>query len=189
MSTHADSAPSGALPPPEFSRLVHVDTMAGNHLIREIDAGPAERQALAARFGLVAIGSLSATIRLRRLDGGRMVRVAGSLTAEVVQTCVVTLDPVPAHVAEDFTALFVPAESMPDPEAEMILDPRSLEDDLPEPMTAGTIDIGELTAQHLSLALDPYPRRPDAAFEGWDDDATPAAVSPFTALAALKRRQ
>ena len=178
-------------PPPEFSRVVLVDATTGNQLTREIEADPAECRALAARFGLVSIGRLKATVRLRRLDGGRMVRVAGSLSAEVVQTCVVTLDPVPASVGEDFTALFVPAEQMPAEDDEVVFDARSLEDDLPEPMTGGAIDIGELTAQHLSLALDPYPRRPDAEFTGYDDDqdetGEPAAVTPFSALARLKR--
>ena len=186
----APSAP--AVPPPEFSRPVPVDLMAGPQLTREIAAGPDECRALAARFGLVAIDHLKATVRLRRLDGGRMVRVTGSLTAAVVQTCVVSLDPVPASVAEDFSALFVPAEHMPDPEAELVFDAQSLDDDLPEPMTAGIIDIGELTAQHLSLALDPYPRHPDAAFPGYDDDLddteAPAAKTPFEALARLKRQ-
>lgn len=179
-------------PPPEFSRPIPVDTMPRDDITREIEASPAECQALAARFGLQAIGRLAATVRISRVGDGRMARVRGELAAEVVQTCVVTLDPVPASVAEHFTALFVPEALMP-AEDEIVLDPARLDEDLPEPMTNGVIDIGELTAQHLSLALDPYPRRPGAEFPGLDDDlgedGEPAPTSPFRALAELKRRQ
>ena len=167
--------------------------MTGDHLTREIEAGAAECRALAARFDLQAIGSLRASVRVSRLKGGRMVRVEGRLAADVVQTCVVTLDPVPASVSETFTALFVPEDQMPESGDEIVLDPSSLDEDLPEPMVDGVIDIGELTAQHLSLALDPYPRRPGAEFPGIDDDlgedGEPTPASPFRALAELKRRR
>ena len=36
------------------------------------------------------------------------------------------------------------------------------EEDPPEPIRAGRMELGELVAQHLSLALDPYPRKPGA---------------------------
>ncbi len=174
---------------PEFSRSVAVETMAGGESVREISASPAECRALAARLGLAAIDGLRATIRLRRVDGGAMVRVRGRIEADVVQTCVVSLEPVPAHVEEDFGALFAPEDEMPDENGDLLLDPLMLDEDLPEPMTGGVIDIGELAAQHLSLALDPYPRRSDAAFAGHDDDAIhpESAANPFKALAALKR--
>ena len=53
--------------------------------------------------------------------------------------------------------------------------------------TAASIDIGEAAAETLALALDPYPRAPDAG------EALKAAgvkgeeeAGPFAALAALK---
>ena len=60
-------------------------------------------------------------------------------------------------------------------------------DDAPEPLVGGMIDLGEVATEFLSLGLDPYPRKADAAF------ATPAAEDdtphPFAALAALKKGQ
>jgi hypothetical protein len=178
---------------PEFSRVVPEEAVAGGEVVRQIEAGPGECRALAARFGLVAVDHLDAVVRLRRLDGGRMVRVRGRLSADVVQTCVVTLEPVPARVVEEFGALFAPPAMIPvagpDDSGDLVLDPFALDEDAPEAMTGAGIDIGELTAQHLSLALDPYPRRPGATFTGFDDGAADAeaVTNPFKALALLKR--
>ena len=49
---------------------------------------------------------------------------------------------------------------------------------------------GELTTQHLSLALDPYPRCPGIDFEDHieeEDEAPVERPNPFLALAKLKR--
>ncbi len=189
------------LPAPEFSRPVAVESLHGDHVTREIAASEAECRALAVRFRLESVGRLSASVHLTRLRGHEsgMVRVRGTLAAEVVQTCVVTLEPVPVTVSDTFGALFAP--DIPESEAEVTLDPFALDEDSPEPLIDGVIDIGELTAQHLSLALDPYPRAPGVAFSGFDDDGAldsdgaaetqadaPPVSSPFGALLALKRR-
>jgi uncharacterized metal-binding protein YceD (DUF177 family) len=178
---------------PEFSRLVSAAAMSGPHMVREIEASAAECQALAERLRLAAIERLKATVRLRRMEGGRLVRVHGRLVADVIQSCVVTLEPVPAHVEEPFGALFSSDPALLAESAEVVLDPMAEDDNCPEPMVGGSIDIGELTAQHLSLALDPYPRREGANFGeqefGGDQDADAGAVvtpNPFGVLKALK---
>ena len=193
------SAAAEAAPPPEFSRPLRADVLAGDHTVREIEASPAECRALAARFRIEAVANFRATVRLTRLRGTKagMVQVKGTLSADVVQSCIVTLEPVPAHLEESFAALFAP--EAPEADDDMIFDPFAEDDDFPEAMDHGIIDIGELAAQHLSLALDPYPRAPGAEFAGVDDDGPgdegreaaveeAAPINPFGALAALKRR-
>ncbi|ASG21886.1 YceD family protein [Nitrospirillum viridazoti] len=159
---------------PEFSRPVIADKVSARESVEKITATPAERAALAKRLDLVTLDSLTALVRLRRIRGGQMVRVTGELEAEVVQSCVVTLEPLPAHVRDTFQALFAPAHLVPKDEDE--LDNLGLDDeaDPPEPIENGRIDIGELVAQHLSLALDPYPRKADAErfvhVEDWEGE-------------------
>ena len=56
-----------------------------------------------------------------------------------------------------------------------------------EPLTGDVLDIGELVAEELSLALDPYPRLPDA--EPGRPESSGRDVpreSPFDVLAKLK---
>ena len=57
--------------------------------------------------------------------------------------------------------------------------------DPPEPFVNGVIDLGRLATDALFLAIDPYPRRPDAVFEPLAEVKDPAA-HPFAALKTLQ---
>lgn len=180
-------------PAPEFSRIVSAERVQRDDVVQEIAATPAECRALAERLELEAIERLEATVRLHRVRG-EMIRVTGELSAAVVQTCVVTLDPVHNTVSERFEALFAPESLVPDygDEIEIDLDAMTLDEDVPEAMDRGRIDIGELTAQHLSLALDPYPRVPGVelpaiATEDEEEEEPEAPANPFAVLERLKR--
>ena len=138
-----------------------------------IAATPAERDALARRLGLLELASFAAEVTVVPAPGGEL-RARGSLRAEVVQECVVTLDPVPSVVAAALDWRILP----PGEEASDLLDdgPDEIESE-PD----GTVDLGEALAQELSLALDPYPRAPGAELP---EAARDAAENPFAALRA-----
>lgn len=172
---------------PEFSRPFQIEALDDGDLVETIAATPEERAALAERFSLEALDRLEATLTIGRRHDGRIIRVQGTLEADVVQTCVVTLEPVPARVEESFSVDFAPAAEGAEAEEEVVLDPENLEE--PEPLEGGVIDLGELAAQHLFLALDPYPRAPGVEFS-FPDEAVgeDRAERPFAALARLRSR-
>lgn len=144
----------------EFSHWVKPDELPAAGLTLELEATASEREALAERFDLVGLHSLTAQFRVRALAAGPVVRVEGRIEAQVVQRCVVTLEDVPATVAEEIAAEFGPEEGARNVEL-------SLEDADPiEPFEAEGIDLGELAAQHLALALDPYPHAAEAPGRG-----------------------
>jgi len=169
---------------PEFSRPVPLDEIRGKTIRRSIEATEAERQRLADRFGLSVIDALTATLSLEALDKGRLVVAKGAFDADVTQTCVVTLEPLPRNLSESFE-IRLAVEPNSDETAIAIVDP-TLEDE-PEPLESDSVDLGELVAQHLSLALDPYPRA-DGAELDTEVQATgnPASDGPFAELAQLK---
>jgi uncharacterized metal-binding protein YceD (DUF177 family) len=168
----------------EFSRFVEADSVGTHRMERRISANPEERAALARRFGLIGIDRLEATFSLKRAGGG-VIHIEGEVEAEVVQACVVTLAPVPAKVAETLAADFADADDRRRP-VETDLDFEA--DDPPEPIRNGHIDLGELAAEHLALALDPYPRAPGAAIpaefspEPDAEEAPDRSVNPFSIL-------
>ncbi|MGE0744341.1 MAG: DUF177 domain-containing protein [Rhodospirillales bacterium] len=168
--------------PPELSRPIAIDGLRPGDTDMSVVAGADERAALARRFGLVAIDRLEATLRLTRMPRTGRFRLQGELLADVVQTCVVTLEPVPAHIEAPFEVVYERA-SVPGDAAEVVI----ASEDEPEPLFSDTLDVGEVLAEELALALDPYPRAPGAEAE-WRGDASPAPVSPFDALAVLKRK-
>jgi len=171
----------------EFSRPLALDRVSATQHREEIAPTAKELAALAQRFGLVSLDRLSASFALKRVRKD-LVRAKGRVTAELVQACVVTLDPIPARIDEKFEVDFL--EGVQPPVADLELDAEAA--DAPEPAPSGWIDLGELAAEQLGLAIDPYPRKPGAAIpDEWRGGpaAEPAAVerpNPFAALEKLK---
>lgn len=139
---------------PEFSHRVPVDKLSPRAQPLALTAGAEARAALAARFDLISIDRLEATLELVRR--GRGAEVTGRLEADVVQRCVVSGEPVPAHVRELLALRFEPPTEA---EGDIELEAEAL-DTLP--VEDGAIDVGEAVAQSLLLALDPYPRADEA---------------------------
>lgn len=169
--------------PVEFSRPTAVERLPneGRHL--RVEADTAECAALAVRFDLEGLEFLRAELHAKPFAHGELVRLTGRLEARVTQTCGVTLVPVVSDVGGDFemTFTFTPKE----PEGlEIELDAEG--EDPAEPIVDGHIDIGEVVAEQLALLIDPFPRAPGAEFQPPVDENA-AALSPFAALAALKK--
>jgi uncharacterized metal-binding protein YceD (DUF177 family) len=161
---------------PEFSRPVAVDQVGERGRTVDIAANPEERAGLARRFGLVRLDRLEATGRLSR--SSVFYRLELDWVADVVQSCVVTLEPVAEHLSDHLDERY----GLTEQDAELDLDPEA---DAPEPIEAGIIDVGEAVAQALSLSLDPYPRKPGATLEVPGSEE--GGQGPFAALAKLKR--
>jgi hypothetical protein len=176
----------GSQPTPEFSRIVDVSSIGERTLMRDIAATPAERAALAARFGLHSLAQLSAAVTVRR-RGARLIELAGEFQAELEQVCVVTLDPVPVSLSRRFRQAYSP--DLPQDGAGEVIVAGGEEEDDPEPLVGVQIDLGEAVAQQLAVALDPYPRRADATLPAACAPASepPAQGSAFAALAALRK--
>lgn len=167
--------------PPEFSRPQRLDTIGAGESRVAVEADPAERAALARRFGLIAIDKLTADFTIRRDAAGIIAR--GRLSGAVVQPCSVTGDPVPAKIEEDFAIRFVPEGEGGGDEVEL-----SEEDCDTVFYTGGAIDLGEAAAETLALALDPFPRSPGAAAALREAGVlSEEEAGPFAALAKLKQ--
>ena len=165
---------------------VAVEAIPETGLSQEVDAGPAERDAMRHLAGLRDLASARVQFELTHAGRGR-VRAVGRVTAKVGQTCVVTLEPIENDIDEPIDVLFVPEEEVEavtrvlDKEAEGTGEMA----DAPEPIIGGVIDMGKLAADALFLAIDPYPRKADARFEP-PAVAEGASDHPFAGLEALK---
>jgi uncharacterized metal-binding protein YceD (DUF177 family) len=178
----------GVTPAVEFSRLISADQIGVQETVREIAANAAERVALAERFGLLFLDRLTASLGLVRRSG--LIQLRGRFEADLVQACVVSLEPVPAHLAAEFTVSFgaAPEDSGVGDGGEVVVSVEG--EDPPEEIVEGRIDLGEAVAQQLAVAIDPYPRSPAAhAAEAAEDAAGEAGrkPSPFAALSAWRR--
>lgn len=168
---------------PEFSRIIDLRqiTQAPAALV----ANEAERAALAARFGLVSIARLEASVEL--VPEGALVSASGRLRAEWVQPCAVTGEDLAQAADEAITFRFVPARTDHAPDAEIEL----TEAELDEIEYSGTaFDLGEAVAQSFALAIDPFATGPGAeAARRAAGILSEGEASPFAALAGLQLKQ
>lgn len=139
---------------PEFPRPFDVRQIEG--LNAHLTATPEECAALAVRFELVRIDRLDAEVTCTR--DGKAVDAAGTLSADVVQTCAVSGEELPVSIREPLQFRFVPAASHA-PGEEVDLAAEELDE---IEYTGSTIDLGEAVAQSLALAIDPFAVGPDA---------------------------
>ena len=140
----------------ELSRPVRVRELSQAPRRERVTANPTERAALARRFDMTALDRLDADLEVRREPGGFV--VSGRVLAEGSQPCAVSGEPVAARIDEPVALRFSPSAAPEGDEVEL----ESADLDV-LPLDGETIDLGEIAAQSLGLALDPFPRLADTA--------------------------
>ena len=166
----------------EFARPQRVDTIGDDARTIEIDADAQERAALAKRFDLIGIEKLTGKFTIRRDAAG--IVAEGRVAAAVTQACSITGDPLPATVDEPVALRFVAEEDAGQDEVELG------DSDIDViPYDGGTIDLGEVAAETMALALDPFPRGPNAEVMLKEAGVlSEEQAGPFGVLAGLKDR-
>jgi uncharacterized metal-binding protein YceD (DUF177 family) len=143
----------------EFSRRLAVEPWPDEGVTVDVSADAAERRSLTERFELLEVRALRGHGRLERRGAELVLR--GWLEADVVQECVVSLEPVPATIREPVERRYRlggaadAARARLEPHGTIVLDD---DEDEVEPVIGREIDLGEAFAEELGLALEPYPR-------------------------------
>jgi hypothetical protein len=155
---------------------------AGDEIEFHADAGMCA--ALASIAKIPDVPEFSATIVLKKLSPtGFEIRYA--LAARIVQTCVVTLDPLTAVIVRDFTRElhYAPDRQRGMKQKEIIVAPEGEEP--PEEIDNLHYDLAGPLMEEFLLAIDPYPRAPDATFT-LPESCAPPSETPFAVLKKLK---
>ncbi len=167
---------------PEFSHIITVaDAAQGRDVAIEADAEARAR--VAQRLGLIELKHFAVAAEIRAVAGG--IGAKGTVRADVVQRCAATDLPVPATLTEGFDLKYLRDIDAVSEDEEGIEISDADCDILP--LEGERIDLGEAAVQTLSLALNPFPRHPDAdrilAEKGVLSEE---AAGPFAALAKLR---
>ncbi|MEH6758372.1 MAG: DUF177 domain-containing protein [Parasphingorhabdus sp.] len=173
---------SSPLLPPELSKIIKLSEIGGTPLTGKITADENQCVALAKRFELPSIETLVVDYRLEAKV--HEICFTGSIRSKLHQACAISGQPFPVSLTEEFNIVFVEKTDIPPSEEEIELAPEDC--DVIE-YEAAQIDLGEAVAQTLYLALDPYPRGPDAdSIAEKQGLKSEEEAGPFGALAALK---
>jgi hypothetical protein len=132
-----------------------------------IEADAAQRAVLAEEHGLLSVESYRAQLLVVSWKRNG-VKVSGRVEADITQACIVSLEPVEAHIDEPVEALLLPEDSKLGRQGfegggEILLDADG--PDSPETFSGDSIDVGALAEQFFGLAIDPYPRKPGASLD------------------------
>jgi hypothetical protein len=151
----------------------------------DIVAGPDELKRLAEWVGVDEVSSLRGHISVRR-QSRTTYHIETAFEADVVQPCVVTLEPVHSHIARNFTRTlhFTPGVNRYADKGGLVTS-AFVEEDAPDEIESLRYDLAEPLREEFSLAIDPYPRAPGVEFDTPDDGDHPD--SPFSALEKLRR--
>lgn len=170
----------------EFSRPFNVREMVPEGATETINATPDECDAIAARFGVGSVFSLSATIGIQSWKRGGF-RARGDASAKVTQICVVTLEPFEQVVHASLDQVFV------EKSGKLAVDNTDIVVSIDEEdfgyVDEGNIELGEFAVEALILELDPYPRKQGAEFSLSTTGETADEANrenPFAALKLLK---
>jgi len=170
-----------------ISRPIRVESITLRPVPVVLAPEAADLPAIARFLGVASVEALSARYALSR--NGDRVKLDGAIEASLHQTCVVTLEPFPVALTVPLKLDFAPQQEVaaeePSPDGEIDIEVLLNEEEPPEPIIDGMIDLGAVTLEFLALSLDPYPRKPGAAFS--EPAPETPAESPFAALLQLKR--
>ncbi len=161
-----------ALPYSEPVRLHQI----GSGLTRRLAPDGPARARIAKALDLAALDAFEAELALAPSATGWT--LSGRVKARATQTCGLTLEPLPVEIDAPFSiSLAEPTEEDPD---EIVI---TLEDESPDLIEDGQVDLGQYAVEQLALRLDPFPRKPGAEFVQPEE---PAEISPFAVLKQLR---
>jgi uncharacterized metal-binding protein YceD (DUF177 family) len=175
------------IPETPVSFLANVARLPQKGMPVVIEADAKQRAKLAEQHGLVSVGRYRAELLVTSWKR-QGVKVSGLVEADIVQECVVTLDPIESRISEEVSAVYLPEDSKLGREGfqgggEILIDADG--PDSPETFAGDTIDVGALAEEFFELAIDPYPRKPGSGLDHVETADQPD--SPFARLSALKK--
>ena len=166
-----------------WSHVVRLSEVARGPVSVRLEPDAAVRAQIAKDLRLESLPALSAQLSVRPwLDGAEIV---GRFKATVEQICSVSAEAFEQEVVGDIELRVVPAGS-PNAPADSASVDVELDLDAPDPpdvLQGETIDLAHYLVEHLSLELDPFPRKPGAEF---DYQPETQEESPFAVLRRLK---
>ena len=163
------------LPDLPYSEPVRLHQL-GSGVTRVLEPDASTRARIVRALDLASLDAFTAEMELVPSPGGW--RLSGRIRASLAQTCGITLEPLPIEIDAPFALTL--AESVEEDSEEIII---TLDDESPDLIENGQIDLGQYAVEQLALRLDPFPRKPGAEFV---QPPEPAEISPFAVLKQLR---
>ena len=170
---------------PPYSRFFDLSSLSEAGRDESFTVPQTACQDIAAFYDIDGVEDFAARFRLSRLAKNEYA-LEGHFSATILQTCIVTLQPIRTVLDQDFSRRYnvVPRRAVAREPSTVDI---QLDDDEVETLSGSSLDLAVPLLEELSLMIEPYPRSPGAEFDhsGQGDSAR---ESPFAILKALKDR-
>jgi uncharacterized metal-binding protein YceD (DUF177 family) len=182
----------------EFTKPVSVMSIEKKGHEAKFEADENALKMIVDRFDLASAKFFRVSMKVVPQSDQMTYRVAGNFQAEIVQTCIVSGEEIEVSLSEEFEGWYrdqsriisfsegrnkVSADSN---ESEYEI--RSEEED-PEPIENGVLDLAEVTMQFLGLSIDPYPKSMATGAGDYIETKPEDKPNPFAKLAELKTKE
>lgn len=170
--------------------VVNLDRLPNLGRRLKIQADAEQLHLISKAANVISVGRFAADLHIVRVKGG--VQVTGRLTAESTQPCVVSLEPVHQRIDEELNRVFMPNPSNTQTDSTQENAPGSesyidlSDEDLPDYYEGALLDLGDFLLESFAMAIELYPRAPDAKMTTELKGDDPAKLSPFAVLKQMK---
>ncbi len=181
-------------PTSEMTCLIHWTDVPSNGMRKKIIASEKECEELAKMLDVVALYRLKADFEIIRWRGAGL-KVTADISADVEQSCVVSLETISSRVQEQDEWFFIPeVRPKKNIDSEVVLQIDPLGEDPADPLVDGRVDLWQLLIEHLCLMIDPFKRSATVEFETVYQDVMEtsapdsSSVSPFAILKTIGKK-
>ena len=168
-----------------FSYPLEVDELGSAPRHYELKAGPAELTYIKEVLKVDDVRSFESKLDVKLNKSEHRLEVSGTAKADIELTSVISLEKFVKTYAPEFTVIF-DTQMTPQELREIEFD---FDDEVPDVIIGGKIDLAEIAMEQIALVIDDFPRKDGEVFEFKSefDEETTQAMNPFAALAKLKK--
>ncbi len=168
-----------------FSYPLVVDDLTASAKKYHLTAKKEELSYIREVLKVVDVKSLSAEINVKCNKKEHQIKVWGTADAQIEQTSVISLENFIKPYHTEFEMLYDTELTVKELREIEI----SINDEVPDPVINGTINLADIAMEQIALVLDDFPRMEGEVFEFTSefDEETTKAQNPFAVLAKLKK--
>lgn len=168
----------------DFSYILSVSELPTAEQHYKLKAGKDDLKSLADILKVPDVTYFAAEMNLRYNRDKHLIEIDGHVKADLIRTSVISLEDFKEVHDFDFTSLF-DTKATPESHKEEYDD---WEDDAPEIVIGGKIDLVTVAVEQVALRMDDYPRKKGEVFEFKAEFSEPAPKhNPFEILSSLKK--
>jgi hypothetical protein len=139
-----------------LAHKISLDTLPPRGTSGRYTLNAAQRLALADRLKVALVHKAEVEFSLKPAQWKNIYTLTGGVKAHLQQTCSVTLEPLNEKIVEEFQCYCGTAKELQDLEAKGIL---TEEDEHPEEIIDGAVDVADVAYQYLALGMSMFPRK------------------------------